>query len=217
MGERTCLGTTNKTRSRTHVARILTRFSLRTKLWLHWCSGVGQHRCSHLRASMGGVNDHKANTFLTKLNLDGNKVGDSGATALAQAVKATVATCELHLFQGMCFLLPPMSRYTVVLAVGVVRLLCNLCVLLLCFFFCVEGKLQRRHDKDGALDRRVTRGRFRRRSSNRVKTGTHTQPACPWLFRSSSITAMALSWCLPFWLVCAGSCLRSWPLACLRL
>ena len=78
-------------------------------------------------------------------------------------------------------------------------------------------ELQRRHDKDGALDRRVTRGRFRRRSSNRVKTGTHTQPACPWLFRSSSITAMALSWCLPFWLVGAGSCLRSWPLACLRL
>ena len=69
-----------------------------------------------------------------------NKVGDAGATALAQAVKATALTCELDLFQGMCWLLPQMSRYTVVLAVSVVRLLCNLCVLLLCFFFCLEGK-----------------------------------------------------------------------------
>ena len=33
-----------------------------------------------------------------------------------------------------------MSRYTEVLAVSVVRFLCNLCVLLLCFFFCLEGK-----------------------------------------------------------------------------
>ena len=39
----------------------------------------------------------------------------------------------------MCFLSPQMSRYTVVLEVGVVRLLCNLCVLPLCFF-CLEGK-----------------------------------------------------------------------------
>ena len=84
-------------------------------------------------------------------------------------------------------------------------------------------ELQRRHDKDGALDRRVSRGRFRRRRSNRVQTGTRillrvtTQPACPWFFRSSSIIAMALSWCLPFWLVCAGSFRRSWTLACLRL
>ena len=83
-------------------------------------------------------------------------------------------------------------------------------------------ELQRRHDKEGAPDRRVTRGRFRRRS-NRVQTGTRvllrmtSQPACTWLFRSSSIIAMLLSWCLPFWLVCAGSFPRSWPLACLRL
>ena len=89
---------------------------------------------------MGAVTDHKGNTSLTKLDLMNNKVGDAGATALAQAVKATVLTCELYLFQGMCFLLPQMWRYTVVLSVGVVRLLCTLCVLPLCFFFCLEEK-----------------------------------------------------------------------------
>ena len=93
-----------------------------------------------MRASMGAVKDHKANTSLTLLSLEDNNVGDAGATALAQAVKATALTCELDLFQGMCWLLPQMSRYTVVLAVSVVRFLCNLCVLILCFFFCLEGK-----------------------------------------------------------------------------
>ena len=84
-------------------------------------------------------------------------------------------------------------------------------------------ELQRRQDKDGAHDRRVTTGRFRRRKSNRVQTGTRVllrmtpQPTCPWLFSSSPMIAMALSWYIPFWLVCAGSFLRSWPLACLRL
>ena len=51
------------------------------------------HACSHLRAGMGAVKDHKANTSLTKLWLGGNKVGDAGATALAEAVKATYLTC----------------------------------------------------------------------------------------------------------------------------
>ena len=92
------------------------------------------------RAGIGAVKDHKVNISLTAQWLGGNKVEDAGATALAQAVKATVLMCELYLFQGICFLLPQMSRYTVVLAVGVVSLLFNLCVLLLCFFFCLEGK-----------------------------------------------------------------------------
>ena len=34
-----------------------------------------------------------------------------------------------------------LARYTVVLAVSVVRLLCNLCVLLLCFSFVSEGSI----------------------------------------------------------------------------
>ena len=89
---------------------------------------------------MGAVTDHKGNTSLTKLYLETNNVGDAGATALAKSLEAIVLTCKKCVFQGMCFLLPQMSPYTVVLAVSVVRFLCNLCVLLLCFFFCVEGK-----------------------------------------------------------------------------
>ena len=103
-------------------------------------SGVEHHACSHLRAGMSAVEDHKANTSLTELAFGDNNVGDAGAAALAQAVRAMVLTCELYLFQGTCFLLPQMSRYTVVLAVGVVRLLCDVCVLLLCFVFCLEEK-----------------------------------------------------------------------------
>ena len=101
-----------------------TRISMHTKFRPHWCSGVGQHACSHLRASMGAVKDHKANTSLTALWLCGNNVGDAGVTALAKSLQATVLTCELYLFQGMCFLLPQMSRCTVVLAVGVVQFVC---------------------------------------------------------------------------------------------
>ena len=51
------------------------------------------HACSHLRADMGAVTDHKANTSLTKLWLNYDEVGDAGATALAEAVKATYLTC----------------------------------------------------------------------------------------------------------------------------
>ena len=83
---------------------------------------------------MGAVTDHKGNTSLTKLDLWNNKVGDAGATALAKSLEATVLTCKKCVFQGMCFLFPQMSLYTVALAVSVVRLLCNLCVLPLCFF-----------------------------------------------------------------------------------
>ena len=43
---------------------------------------------------MGAVKDQKANTTLTVLKMGGNKVGDAGATALAEALKATVLTCS---------------------------------------------------------------------------------------------------------------------------
>ena len=47
-------------------------------------------RCSHLRACMGAVTDQKANATLTVLDLRDNSVGDGGAAALANALKATV-------------------------------------------------------------------------------------------------------------------------------
>ena len=48
---------------------------------------------------MGAVTDHKANATLTELNLYDNRVGDAGATALAEALRATVLTCEKCVFR----------------------------------------------------------------------------------------------------------------------
>ena len=43
---------------------------------------------------MGSVKHHKANAALTKLDLENNRVGDAGATALADALQAAVLTCK---------------------------------------------------------------------------------------------------------------------------
>ena len=49
---------------------------------------------------VAAVNDHKANTTLTYLRLDNNKVADAGAAALAEALTATVcrfiSSCSRH-------------------------------------------------------------------------------------------------------------------------
>ena len=49
----------------------------------HLRSGLGRRCCEH----------HKANTTLTVLSLMYNEVADAGATALAEALEATVWTC----------------------------------------------------------------------------------------------------------------------------
>ena len=62
-----------------------------------WC--VMAHICV-LVSVVAAVNDHKANTTLTGLRLDNNEVADAGATALAEALKATVcafiSSCSRH-------------------------------------------------------------------------------------------------------------------------
>ena len=57
-------------------------------------------------------------------------------------------------------------------------------------------ELQRRHDKDGALDRRVTTGRFRRKKSNRVQTGTSVllRMTPNQHVRGSSVLRLCLRW-----------------------
>ena len=113
------------------IVRILTRISLQTTFTPHWCSGVHQHACSHLRASMTAVTDHKVNTSLTDLSLGKNNVGDAGAAALADALQATVLTCKKCVFQGVCLMSLQMSLRKVVCRVGVVTLFCSVC----CSFF----------------------------------------------------------------------------------
>ena len=49
---------------------------------------------------MGSVNDHKANTSLTALWLDSNEVGDAGAAALADALRATILTYMKCVFRA---------------------------------------------------------------------------------------------------------------------
>ena len=43
---------------------------------------------------MGAVKVQKKNTTLTELNLAGNRVGDAGATALAEALKPTFLSSQ---------------------------------------------------------------------------------------------------------------------------
>ena len=62
---------------------------------------------------MGAVKDQKANATLTALILNDNRVGDGGAAALADALKATVLTCK-KCVQGVCSLSLQMSLHKVV-------------------------------------------------------------------------------------------------------
>ena len=67
-----------------------------------------QHAWSRLlRCVVASVKHCKANTTLAILRLDNNRVGNEGAAALAEAVKATVLMCGLDLhvpgFHKCCF------------------------------------------------------------------------------------------------------------------
>ena len=62
---------------------------------LFWCSGVWKN-ASALRS---WLQDQKANATLTALVLRDNHVGDAGATALADALQATVSACGHTVFQ----------------------------------------------------------------------------------------------------------------------
>ena len=89
---------------------------------------------------MGAVKDQKANTSLTALFMNDNRVGDVGASALADALKAAVLTCKKCVFRARvrchrkcCFTESSEE-------LGVVNLLCIVrCVRLLCFWW-FEGK-----------------------------------------------------------------------------
>ena len=61
---------------------------------LQWCVAACMRAATCALAWVVAAVEHcKANTSLTDLNLRDNEVGDAGATALAEAVKATVLMC----------------------------------------------------------------------------------------------------------------------------
>ena len=91
--------------------RSLTRPSLKRlmlvplgRTWttlLQWCVAACMRAATCALAwRVAGVQDHKANTSLTELILRNNKVGDAGATALAEPVKGTVLTCTQCVFRA---------------------------------------------------------------------------------------------------------------------
>ena len=53
------------------------------------CIRSAKHACSQALASTGWKY-HKANATITELNLAGNNIGDGGAIALAESLKATL-------------------------------------------------------------------------------------------------------------------------------
>ena len=89
---------------------------------------------------MGAVKDHQANTSLIELTLNGNNVGDAGAAAFGDALQATVVTCGQELFQSCvsCYHRCCFAKWCEQLASPCYCASC-VCVLLLCFFLCLEG------------------------------------------------------------------------------
>ena len=79
-------------------------------------------RVCPLASVVAAVQYQKANRALTTLDLRYNDVGDGGAAAFAEALKATVFDVFIVSVQGVCPFLPKMSLH-MVRTVGVVRLL----------------------------------------------------------------------------------------------
>ena len=83
------------------------------------------------------VQDQKANAILTALNLRDNHVGDAGATALADALQATVSACGHTAFQecASCCHRCCFARWSEQLASPSC---CAVCVVF--FFLCLKEK-----------------------------------------------------------------------------
>ena len=95
-----------------------------------WC--VVAHICAPL-CVVAAVNDHKANTILTELFLASNGVGNAGAIALADALQATVLTCEQWLSMHVPAVATDVPSQS---GVNIYRrqLVVQFVLLLLCFF-----------------------------------------------------------------------------------
>ena len=60
------------------------------------CDRSAKHACSQVCASVGSLRkSHEANNSITEISLFENNIGDGGAIALAESLKATLLTCFL--------------------------------------------------------------------------------------------------------------------------
>ena len=98
-GKRTCPAAASRTPSRTQIARILTRISSQINFDHTGAVVCDSRRAATCALAWVSVKDHKANATLTVLKL-GNIVGDGGASALADALKAAVLTCKKCVFRA---------------------------------------------------------------------------------------------------------------------
>ena len=58
------------------------------------CDRSAKHACSQVCASVGSLRkSHEANNSITEISLSKNNIGDGGAIALAESLKATLLTC----------------------------------------------------------------------------------------------------------------------------
>ena len=120
------------------IRKIAGRSFIFPCLWttlVQWC--VEERFCA-AELVITAVQDQKANATLTALNLRGNHVGDAGATALADALQATVSACGHTAFQecASCCHRCCFARWSEQLASPSC---CAVCVALF-FFLCLEGK-----------------------------------------------------------------------------
>ena len=54
------------------------------------CNRSAKHACSQVFATIGSLRKyHEAKKSITKISLEQNKIGDGGAIALAESLKAT--------------------------------------------------------------------------------------------------------------------------------
>ena len=88
--------TTRRSLTRPSLTRLTLMMLRRTWTTLvQWCVTACMHAATCALSWVVAAVEHcKANTSLTALYLAENKVGDAGATALADALQATVLTCK---------------------------------------------------------------------------------------------------------------------------
>ena len=135
--------TTRRSLTRPSLTRLTLMMLRRTWTALvQWCVAACMRAATCALAWVVAAVEHcKANTSLTVLCLAENKVGAAGATALADALQATVLTCGQHLFRPVFTVTANVASHD---AVNSWRRRADIqfVLLLLRFFFVLKGSMQ---------------------------------------------------------------------------